>query len=43
MERQVAETTGSVPTLGFIGLGVMGSGMCANAVKKHDAPLQRKR
>jgi 3-hydroxyisobutyrate dehydrogenase-like beta-hydroxyacid dehydrogenase len=26
-------------SLGFIGLGVMGSGMCANAVKKHGAPL----
>lgn len=29
----------SAPVLGFIGLGVMGSGMCANAVKKHAAPL----
>ena len=28
-----------VPTLGFIGLGVMGGGMCANAVRKHSAPL----
>lgn len=27
------------PVLGFIGLGVMGSGMCANALKKHGAPL----
>ncbi len=27
------------PSLGFIGLGVMGAGMCANAVKKHSAPL----
>ena len=27
------------PTLGFIGLGVMGSSMCANAVKKHGAPV----
>lgn len=27
------------PVLGFIGLGAMGSGMCANAVKKHSAPL----
>lgn len=27
------------PTLGFIGLGVMGSGMCANLAKKHDAPV----
>lgn len=26
-------------TLGFIGLGVMGGGMCANAVKKHAAPV----
>lgn len=29
----------TAPELGFIGLGVMGSGMCANAVKKHGAPL----
>lgn len=29
----------AAPVLGFIGLGVMGSGMCANAVKKHVAPL----
>jgi len=27
------------PTLGFIGLGVMGSGMCANVAKKHGAPV----
>lgn len=27
------------PTLGFIGLGVMGSGMCRNAVTKHAAPV----
>jgi 3-hydroxyisobutyrate dehydrogenase-like beta-hydroxyacid dehydrogenase len=27
------------PILGFIGLGVMGSGMCANAARKHDAAL----
>lgn len=27
------------PVLGFVGLGVMGSGMCANAVRKHGAPL----
>jgi 3-hydroxyisobutyrate dehydrogenase-like beta-hydroxyacid dehydrogenase len=26
-------------TLGFIGLGVMGSGMCANAVRKHSGPV----
>ncbi|MCB2059610.1 MAG: NAD(P)-dependent oxidoreductase [Novosphingobium sp.] len=26
-------------TLGFIGLGVMGSGMCGNVVKKHPAPV----
>ncbi|MDE2597505.1 MAG: NAD(P)-dependent oxidoreductase [Sphingomonadales bacterium] len=26
-------------TLGFIGLGVMGSGMCANLVRKHGAPV----
>ena len=26
-------------TLGFIGLGVMGSGMCRNAVTKHGAPV----
>ncbi|MGE3691037.1 MAG: NAD(P)-dependent oxidoreductase [Novosphingobium sp.] len=29
----------TIPTLGFIGLGVMGSGMCANVVKKHGAPV----
>ncbi|GGC02408.1 tartronate semialdehyde reductase [Novosphingobium endophyticum] len=29
----------NAPALGFIGLGVMGSGMCANAVRKHGAPL----
>ncbi|MEJ5975066.1 NAD(P)-dependent oxidoreductase [Novosphingobium sp. PS1R-30] len=28
-----------VPVLGFIGLGVMGSGMCRNAVTKHGAPV----
>ena len=27
------------PTLGFIGLGVMGSGMCANLILKHSAPV----
>jgi len=27
------------PTLGFIGLGVMGSAMCANVVRKHGAPV----
>jgi 3-hydroxyisobutyrate dehydrogenase-like beta-hydroxyacid dehydrogenase len=27
------------PVLGFIGLGVMGSGMCRNAVTKHGAPV----
>jgi 3-hydroxyisobutyrate dehydrogenase-like beta-hydroxyacid dehydrogenase len=27
--------TDSTPTLGFIGLGVMGGGMCANVVRKH--------
>lgn len=27
------------PTLGFIGLGVMGGGMCANLVRKHGAPV----
>jgi 3-hydroxyisobutyrate dehydrogenase-like beta-hydroxyacid dehydrogenase len=27
------------PTIGFIGLGVMGSGMCANIVRKHGAPV----
>ena len=26
-------------TLGFIGLGVMGGGMCANVVRKHDGPI----
>lgn len=30
---------GTPPTLGFIGLGVMGSGMCGNVVKKHGAPV----
>ena len=29
----------NAPVLGFIGLGVMGGGMCANAVRKHGAPL----
>ncbi|PLK27005.1 2-hydroxy-3-oxopropionate reductase [Novosphingobium sp. TH158] len=29
----------SNPTLGFIGLGVMGAGMCANAIRKHAAPV----
>ncbi|MFT4025215.1 MAG: NAD(P)-dependent oxidoreductase [Novosphingobium sp.] len=29
----------AVPTLGFIGLGVMGGGMCANVVRKHDGPV----
>lgn len=29
----------SAPVLGFIGLGVMGGGMCANAVRKHGAPV----
>ncbi len=28
-----------VPAIGFIGLGVMGSGMCANVVRKHDGPV----
>lgn len=27
------------PVLGFIGLGAMGAGMCANAVRKHPAPV----
>ncbi len=31
--------TKNVPTLGFIGLGVMGSPMCRNAVLKHSAPV----
>lgn len=31
--------TDTIPTLGFIGLGVMGSGMCANVVRKHGAPV----
>ncbi|MFC0205778.1 NAD(P)-dependent oxidoreductase [Novosphingobium soli] len=35
----MADETAAAPALGFIGLGVMGSGMCANAVKKHAAPL----
>lgn len=29
----------TAPTLGFIGLGVMGSGMCSNVVRKHSAPV----
>jgi 3-hydroxyisobutyrate dehydrogenase-like beta-hydroxyacid dehydrogenase len=29
----------TTPTLGFIGLGVMGSGMCANAIRKHGAKV----
>lgn len=29
----------SIPTLGFIGLGVMGSAMCANVVRRHGAPV----
>ncbi len=29
----------TAPVLGFIGLGVMGSGMCRNAVTKHDGPV----
>ena len=29
----------SATTLGFIGLGVMGSGMCRNVVTKHGAPV----
>lgn len=31
--------TPELPTLGFIGLGVMGGPMCRNAVAKHGAPL----
>lgn len=31
--------TDTAPVLGFIGLGVMGSGMCRNAVTKHGAPV----
>ena len=31
--------TNPPPVPGFIGLGVMGSGMCANVVKKHGAPV----
>ncbi|HEX7856469.1 MAG TPA: NAD(P)-dependent oxidoreductase [Sphingobium sp.] len=27
------------PIIGFIGLGVMGSGMCANVVRKHGGPV----
>lgn len=27
------------PVCGFIGLGVMGAGMCANVVRKHEAPV----
>ena len=29
----------ATPKLGFIGLGVMGAGMCANVVRKHAAPV----
>lgn len=29
----------TLPVLGFIGLGVMGSGMCANVVRKHEGPV----
>ena len=29
----------TAPVLGFIGLGVMGAGMCANAIRKHGAPV----
>ena len=29
----------SEPVLGFIGLGVMGGGMCANVASKHAAPV----
>src|SRR5919108_5468586 len=29
-----------VPTIGFIGLGVMGGPMCRNVVGKHPAPVQ---
>ncbi len=32
-------TLGSIGPLGFIGLGVMGSAMCANVVRKHGAPV----
>ena len=28
-----------VPTIGFIGLGVMGGRMCCNVVRKHPAPV----
>lgn len=31
--------TDSAPVLGFVGLGVMGSGMCGNVVRKHSAPV----
>ena len=33
----MSETT---PSLGFIGLGVMGGGMCANLIRKQAAPVQ---
>jgi len=29
----------TAPVLGFIGLGVMGAGMCANLIRKQDAPV----
>lgn len=32
--------TGNDQTLGFIGLGVMGGGMCANVVRKHGGPVR---
>ena len=31
--------TTNPPVLGFIGLGVMGGGMCANVVRKHPGPV----
>lgn len=31
--------TDSTPTIGFIGLGAMGAGMCGNVVRKHGAPV----
>lgn len=37
--RAGTNTEADMPVLGFIGLGVMGGGMCANAVKKHPVPL----
>ena len=36
----MAETVGFVGPVGFIGLGVMGGGMCANLVRKHGGEVR---